>query len=124
MMGPKHISKKTQGTENKGQRQQQVQMLHKEHQRNVWELQDRWSKSSQIKILEHGQQEKRGCGGRAKSDSEKTGQIGGTSIISLRRQAGWMANRTKEQTWVGEKRWPGDQRQSSTGSTCLNDGFR
>lgn len=41
-------------------------MLNKEHQRNVWESQDRWSKSSQIKILEHGQQEKRGCGGRAK----------------------------------------------------------
>ena len=82
------------------------------------------SKDSQIKILEHGRQEKRGCGGRAKRDSEKTGQVGGTSIISLCRQASWMANRTKEQTWVGEECWPGDQRQSSTRSTCLNDGFR
>lgn len=98
-------------------------MLHKEHQRNAWELQDRWSKSSQIKILEHGQQEKRGCGGRAKSDGEETGQVGGMSIISLRRQAGWKANRAKEQMRVGEKCWPGEQRQSSTESICLNDGF-
>lgn len=98
-------------------------MLHKEHQRNVWELQDRWSKSSQIKILEHGRQEKRGCGGRAKSDGEEIGQVGGTSIISLCRQAGWKANRAKEQMRVGEECWPGEQRQSSTGSICLNGGF-
>ena len=61
--------------------------------------------------------------GQGKSDSEETGQVGGASIISLHRQAGWKANRTKKQMWVGEERWPGEQRQSSTGSTCLNDGF-